>query len=334
MKRPKLFKVKKEIGNLLKTPISKVKNVEEHQTGLLSDVIFAKAKGKNIVLKKKLLKKSYPQNTEKVVLRYLGMRNTKIQPRLLAVSPVAEIQQKVGGNFFSRKDEKIMAFAKSLKELHSFKFEKFGTFGKGLPRKRGNIKDFFGHWHSAYTKYTASCVDIFNTAKNCSFTNVWLPKIQKVIRTQPKIIGPYLTKGDNSIIHQDLHKENILTRGRIAKLVDWDSAKVGDPALDIANFLNKNNLSAKQQSLFYKEYGIQKNHFFKKRVESYRSLDLSFHLLTFARAIKGKWGPRATKDIIIHRMAFSLRKFSELIEEPLSTEAAEKIVSEVVNELV
>ena len=238
MKRHQLHQVKREISGLLKVPTSKITQIKENQRGLYSTVIFAKANRRDVVFKRNLLKKAYPQNTEKVALRYLKMRGFDIQPDLLAKSLNSRIQSMVRGRFFSRSDLEIVGFAKTLKQLHSTKFKKFGTFGKGRPRKPGNIKDFFNHWYGAYFEYTRPCISFFRAAKNSIFTKVWLPKVVKSLGEQKDRIVPFLTKGENSLIHVDLHNENIITKGSSVKLVDWDNAQVGDPALDVAAFLN------------------------------------------------------------------------------------------------
>lgn len=335
MQQRKKNSIQKEISYLLKVPQKNIINISETKKGLYSKVFFAEAEGKKVVLKKKLVKKKYPQNTEKILLKYLELKGKKFSPKLIAKTNSLNIQERVIEKYFSRTDPEIISLANTLKDLHSLKFKKFGVFGKGRIRQRGTIKDFFEHWINSYKKYTAPNIKFFAKAKNTAFVKKWLPKIEHTIKKHQKIIKRYLTNSTNSIIHLDLHSENILKqkKGKI-KIIDWDNAQVGDPALDIAAFLNIANLPRRQVKLFYLVYGTKNNKNFLERVKNYQILNQSFRVLSFARGLQGEWGPRADKKLIIERMSKNLSKFSELIKEPLPFEQSRLIIESLVYGMV
>jgi len=50
-------------------------------------------------------------------------------------------------------------------------------------------------------------------------------------------------------------------------IIDWEQSKIGHPAIDIADFCIKANLTSKQKEIFYINYGADKN--LQKIVEVY-----------------------------------------------------------------
>ncbi|MDO8537255.1 MAG: phosphotransferase [archaeon] len=336
MSRNQGLKIKRRISELLNIPIKSISIVAENKEGMWSEVIFARVNGKEIVFKRHITKKKYPRNTEKVALKYLELRSLRFAPELIVRSKFELIQKRISGAYFGKSDKEIVELGKTLFELHSIKFKKFGTFGKGRKRTLGNIRGFFEHWFNAYMEYSKPSINFFSNAKNSTFVNTWIPKITAVLRKHKNLMAKYLSDSENSLVHFDLHNQNIITYGNKKnkiKIIDWDNAQVGDPALDIAIFVNMAKLSRKQLKLFYSAYGVSDKSNFVKRVNNYRIIYQAFKLLSFANGIKGDWRPRATKKIIISRMIKNLSKFSELIKEPLSVEESQKIVIELYNML-
>ncbi|MDO8537264.1 MAG: phosphotransferase [archaeon] len=330
------LKIKRRISKLLNVPIKSISIVAENKEGMWSEVIFACINGKEVVFKRHITKKKYPRDTEKVALKYLELRGMRFAPELIARSKFELIQKKISGTYFARSDKEIIELGNTLFELHSLKFKKFGTFGKGRKRTLGNIKEFFEHWFNSYIDYSKSSIDFFSNAKNSVFVDTWIPKINAVLKKHKNLMAKYLNDSENSLVHFDLHNQNIITfRGKKnkIKIIDWDNAQVGDPALDIAIFVNMAKLSKRQLKLFYSSYRVSDKNNFVRRVNNYRIIYQAFRLLGFADGIRGNWRPRATKKIIISRMIKNLLKFSELIKEPLSVEESQKIVIELYNML-
>lgn len=76
-----------------------------------------------------------------------------------------------------------------------------------------------------------------------------------------------------SIVHGDVHGENIFIENGIAKLIDWEFSKLGDSAYDLASlFMNHGVPSKKQTRLQYAEKTNQEPNSFENRFIFYATL--------------------------------------------------------------
>ncbi|MFA5358069.1 MAG: phosphotransferase [Candidatus Izemoplasmatales bacterium] len=154
--------------------------------------------------------------------------------------------------FFGKKTRKFTALelrstARKIAKLHGIVFPKYGRIGiKDQPRQRGTFNDAFNH----YLQLISS-----NAETNLIDSQI-RGSIQKIISNSKKIAQreKSLTQSSFSLIHRDLHNNNLIFSKRGPKIIDWGSAATWDPALDIALFYVKNNLPMKRFEIFMSEY--------------------------------------------------------------------------------
>ena len=139
----------------------------------------------------------------------------------------------------------LKKLAMTLVKLHQMKLNKFGRIGiKESTRKSGDFRGAIFY----YTELLSN--EILKKGDN----NTKYLKILNQIKTKVNFINSF-KNNEFSLIHRDLHRGNILIdkQGAI-KLIDWGSATVWDPALDLALLFEKGRLSKYQRELFLKEY--------------------------------------------------------------------------------
>lgn len=166
--------------------------------------------------------------------KYLFDRKNKVLERdIISGKPIC---------FNSRNLKKL---AQTLVKLHEMKLNKFGRVGiRDSIRKNGTFKDAIIYYADLLSSEIKKRGDSDN--KYLKILNQIKSKIRNLESSKNK---------DFSLIHRDLHKGNILIdKQETIRLIDWGSATVWDPALDLALLINKNKLSRYHRGVFLKEY--------------------------------------------------------------------------------
>lgn len=92
--------------------------------------------------------------------------------------------------------------------------------------------------------------------------NNFLDKLKNKLNTQEKsivnqVIGILKEKDLPkifSIVHGDIHKKNLIINSKSMFFIDFDSAKIGDPAFELVEIQNSFNFSKRQFQIFLEEY--------------------------------------------------------------------------------
>ena len=128
-------------------------------------------------------------------------------------------------------------------------------------------------------KFNPSTNEIKSTAKLLRGMHAAL---QHHITGAPPLPFDYCDIGRNQVIHFDLTKSNILTTGSQFGIIDFDDAKYGPAALDVAIavlflfFSRRHGVNENGARLFIKEYYANDTDLRDKEVPHLKSLALSF----------------------------------------------------------
>ena len=141
------------------------------------------------------------------------------------------------------KDKDVKLVATFFKKLHSIKLTKELKklpIGKSKPEEKLNYAKSFQHLSKLFTELVKKAEFIISN------TNV---KTRLTLR------------------HADPNPYNLIVNKNRLIVIDWEESKIGHPAIDIADFIVKANLTKKQQEIFYKNYILDTT--MKKEVEVY-----------------------------------------------------------------
>ena len=141
------------------------------------------------------------------------------------------------------KDKDVELVAEFFKKLHSIKLTKELKklpIGKSKPEEKLNYAKSFQHLSKLFTELVKKAEFIISN------TNV---KTRLTLR------------------HADPNPYNLIVNKNRLIVIDWEESKIGHPAIDIADFIVKANLTKKQQEIFYKNYILDTT--MKKEVEVY-----------------------------------------------------------------
>lgn len=81
-----------------------------------------------------------------------------------------------------------------------------------------------------------------------------------------------------TIITYDMNPSNIVWKNKKPRIFDWETASVGDPAMEIARIFDSWNLNERQKDLFMREYGGDNQ--LKLRINTYQKF-VSLTSLTY-----------------------------------------------------
>lgn len=326
-------RIKQKISKKLRVKPDIIRIIEENKTGINSRVYIVQVGTKRVVYKRRINKPQLKNNTERIVLRLLGSKSILLAPRLLARERRAIIQEFVDGRKPTTNPADFRKIAEAFRATHQITFPKYGTFGKGKQRKKGTIRDQFRHYFKTYNNFVSEPIEFFSEFKGTRFVDDWLPKIQRAIGFAGVKMKDYLDDSECSLVHMDLHKDNILIERNKSRFIDWENAQIGDPAADLATYLNLTRLSDRSLSEFFSIYGAKERPKLMRRVRLYRILLQSYRILTFANAIRGRWGPRMNMKTLRWWFIINLEQFGRLTQSPISRDQAKVVVDELLNKL-
>jgi aminoglycoside phosphotransferase (APT) family kinase protein len=150
---------------------------------------------------------------------------------------------------FSRLDDsQIVMLANRLVAVHAIKSDRYSPLGVVLPYAMGTYRD--------YARLTVF-EDIDKRYKQAGS----LPHDSKTVLRARKLLDQRLGAEDESwsqnefsLCHGDIGIYNVLWTDRELSLIDWDGARFGDPADDIAYIFAINNVTADWQNIFLDAY--------------------------------------------------------------------------------
>ncbi|MDD3160203.1 MAG: phosphotransferase [Candidatus ainarchaeum sp.] len=199
----------------------------------------------DIIIKlKKRSAPNFPTTSEAAALRLLNRRG--LGPKFIGIDFKKSIliREKIKGRIPKKKSNRaIMLIAEEFSRIHQIKLSKFG---RPFNRQRGNIQDFF----KSEKKF------LFNFINKLEPNNIETIKLLRFfiqLDKETKLIF----NGKNisfSLLNLDLNINNVVIKNKQAHFFDWNTAKAGDPAMDIARFFTLNQLTKTEQTLFYKKY--------------------------------------------------------------------------------
>jgi len=120
-------------------------------------------------------------------------------------------------------DVDLETHARKLSQLHRCKFAQHGKFGRLTQAEFDILKQFGADLHYWQTHYPA----MFDLT---TFQRL-LPAIRRFVADHTKL---FTGLRDFTIVHNDLNMQNIVFHGNRLYYIDWQWARVGDPAQDIA----------------------------------------------------------------------------------------------------
>jgi tRNA A-37 threonylcarbamoyl transferase component Bud32 len=175
----------------------------------------------------------------------------------------------------SADDVKIIA--KTLLKLHHKKYTGFGQVDGNL--KRGILYDSLNE-RIGWVSYELNNLrdEIIRNNKPADLRRSILPVLIKMKRTFDDIClknRQFFSGSHFSVVHGDLRQWNILRYPGGISLIDWELARIADPAEDIANFFVNSYISGSGKKIFMKEYlGGRTDKSLEKRVRVYELLQM------------------------------------------------------------
>ena len=169
------------------------------------------------------------------------------------------------------------AIAKILSKLHCKKYTGFGQIGESL--KKGTLYDSLNErfgW--ACYELTSLIEEVMSNNKINNLKYSILPVLLKMkyafneicLKNKSDFLETHF-----SVVHGDFRQWNILKHSGGLSILDWELARVADPAEDIASFFNGGYISASNKKIFMNEYlksGADKT--LEKRVQVYELLQM------------------------------------------------------------
>ncbi len=233
--------------------LEKIFHESPENHGTVATTFVTRQNGEDLVLKRhgKEVGQDQSIDREHVILRLLRRTGSPHSPELRAFIPSQEtlVETKALGEPPKEFNGKlIQVIAQALGEIHQPIFNKYG---KPLEnRKAGNQHDFL--------------LDGIGDLSERAQTTPGLPEklrssLLGVINNNKTLAGksPNAFAGESfSLIHFDLNPSNILwdPKKESVTLIDWGSASIGDPAMDIAKFFLKCDLNSDQARDFLQTY--------------------------------------------------------------------------------
>lgn len=182
------------------------------------------------------------------------------------------------GHLFS---EDAVAAAKILSKLHRKKYSGFGMVGEKL--KEGTeyacLNERLG-W--AYSELNSLVDEVLNNTRVGSLKGSILPVLFKMKSKFNEICvknKDYFSAQRFSMVHGDFRQWNLLKHQKGLSIVDWELARIADPAEDIANFFTNSYISKPDKKIFMKEYvKHERDKNLEKRIKIYELL----HMMSIA----------------------------------------------------
>jgi thiamine kinase-like enzyme len=167
---------------------------------------------------------------------------------------IEKLPGKLLNKHISLDDVKIIA--KTLSKLHRKKYTGFGQIDGNL--KMGILYDSLNE-RRGWTSYELDNLtdEIIRNNKLTDLKYSIIPVLIKMKRTFDDIYlkhKQFFLGSRFSVVHGDLRQWNILKYSGGISLIDWELARIADPAEDIANFFVNSYISEPGKKIFMKEY--------------------------------------------------------------------------------
>lgn len=167
-------------------------------------------------------------------------------------------------DFSQLDDAQIVMLAETTAKVHSIKDNHFSPGGAVLPNSTGTYRD--------YARLTVH-EDIDKPYEKAKA----IPHDDKTVRRARKLLSQKLDSNDTSwdqdefsLCHGDIGIYNVLWTTHELHLIDWDGARFGDPADDIAYIFAINNVSTHWHHTFLDAYThASTGHDVQSRIEIY-----------------------------------------------------------------
>jgi thiamine kinase-like enzyme len=151
-------------------------------------------------------------------------------------------------SFSELDDTQIAMLAEKLVDIHAIKDDRYSVGTTALPTTTGTYRD--------YAKLT-----ILENIDKPYEQALAISHDREVISQARRLLQQKITPNDESwnqnkfsLCHGDIGIYNILWEEHDLRLIDWDGARFGDPADDIAYIFAINNVSARWQGTFLDTY--------------------------------------------------------------------------------
>jgi len=225
----------------------KVNSIKKLNAGAASVIYIADTNKGKLVVKVRIHEGG---NLEKEYTVLKAIEKEKIAPKVYAQGVIDEqqylIEDYVVGRRLPRHNMKnidVKLVARFFKKIHSIrrtKELKKLSIGKSKPEEK-----------LIYAK---------------SFQHLSKPFAELIKKVEP-IISHANVKVRLALRHADPNPYNLIMNKNRLIVIDWEESKIGHPAIDIADFIVKANLTMKQEEIFYKNYIL--NDALKKEVKIY-----------------------------------------------------------------
>lgn len=189
------------------------------------------------------------------------------------------IIEKLPGRLLNKRisvdDVKIIA--KTLLKLHHKRYAGFGQVDGNL--KKGILYDSLNE-RIGWASYEFDNLrdEIIRNNKPADLRCSILPVLIKMKRIFDDIClknRQFFSGSRFSVVHGDLRQWNILRYPGGISLIDWELARIADPAEDIGNFFVNSHISEPNKKIFMKEYlGGRTDKSLEKRIKVYELLQM------------------------------------------------------------
>ncbi len=202
-------------------------------------------------------------------------------------------------------EKTMLKLARILAELHSKKFAKCGKYpGKDRVFLFGEIvKPYFKK-----ARHYNELLDHFIDLGECHI-EYYKNKLKEF--------------KDFTLIHLDLHIDNLVLENSELKLLDWEYAEIGDPAMDIAilfwysDMFGYAEIPERIKQKFMNEYvRLTGNQKIRKRVRIYEALVVLYQLTWYVVQIRNaeKIGLHAKDDPMLEKFKYGIKRGIEILQ--------------------
>ena len=257
---------------------------------------------------------------ENAALRLLRIRDYKNAPKLRGYLQPSTIlfEKKIEGEAVQQFDKNhIERLALALADLHSIRLNAYGK--PFTERKDGTRLDYLFDGIENLHKIAEPFID---QTEVTGLINRSLDKIKKMTGQT----SDAFSAKDFTLIHFDLHKDNILYSkdDGAPVIVDWEQASAGDNAMDIAKLFLKSNFNMDQKQAFlnvYESQQAERDPHFEDRLKAYEPFVLINSIL---------WRLGVLRDTPQHMSSENEDQFYSRVKFKLDEEmeALKKFVSE------